>query len=118
MTAQTYVDDYLDDHGPDDADITSHDTYVNGVPHATFTRLRTEDPIHWTDEADGSGFWSILRHDDVMAVSRDVQTFTSSKGIRLEEMDPEQLEARRTMMELDPPDHTRYRRLVSKGFTP
>lgn len=113
----SYVDNYLADLGPDDADITSHDTYTNGVPHATFARLRTEDPVHWTEEADGSGFWSILRYDDALAVSRDVATFTSTKGIRLEEMDEEESEARRTLMELDPPEHTRYRRLVSKGFT-
>ncbi|MXW77060.1 MAG: cytochrome P450 [Acidimicrobiaceae bacterium] len=103
--------------GPDDADITSHDTYTNGVPHATFNRLRSCDPVHWTAETDGSGFWSILRYDDALAVSRDYDTFTSTKGIRLEEMDEEQLLARRTMMELDPPEHTRYRRLVNKGFT-
>ena len=82
----SFVDNYLPNLGPDDADITSHDTYVDGVPHATFTRLRTEDPVHWTEEQDGSGFWSSLRYDDALAVSRDVETFTSSKGIRLEEM--------------------------------
>ena len=113
----TFVDNYLADMGPDDADITSHDTYTNGVPHATFNRLRSSDPVHWTDESDGSGFWSILRYDDALAVSRDYETFTSAKGIRLEEMDSEQLHARCTMMELDPPEHTRYRRLVNKGFT-
>ncbi|MDH3679183.1 MAG: cytochrome P450 [Acidimicrobiia bacterium] len=112
-----YVDDYLPDLGPDDADITSHDAYTTGVPHATFNRLRTDDPVHWTDEADGSGFWSILRYDDALAVSHDVETFTSTKGIRLEEMDEEETKARLTMMELDPPEHTRYRRLVNKGFT-
>ena len=117
MSAVTFVDDYLADMGPDDADITSHDTYTNGVPHATFNRLRSCDPVHWTAETDGSGFWSILRYDDALAVSRDYDTFTSTKGIRLEEMDEEQLLARRTMMELDPPEHTRYRRLVNKGFT-
>ena len=58
-----------------------------------------------------------MRYDDALAVSRDVATFTSSKGIRLEEMDEEETQARLTMMELDPPEHTRYRRLVSKGFT-
>ena len=118
MTAPTtHVDDYLIDHGPDDADITSHDTYTAGVPHATFDRLRRDDPVHWTDEADGSGFWSILRYDDALRVSRDVATFTSTKGIRLEEMDEEETAARRTMMELDPPEHSRLRRLVNKGFT-
>ena len=114
----TFVDDYLADLGPDDADITDHDTYVAGVPHATFARLRREDPVHWTDESDGgSGFWSVLRYRDALTVSRDVETFTSTKGIRLEEMNEEETEARRTMMELDPPEHTRYRRLVSRGFT-
>ncbi len=117
MTRSTYVDNYLGDRGRDDADITSHDTYTEGVPHATFERLRRDDPVHWTDEVDGSGFWSILRYDDALAVSRDVETFTSSRGIRLEEMDDEELAARQTMMELDPPEHTRYRRLVNRGFT-
>ena len=116
-TPSTYADHYPADLGPDDADITDHDTYVQGVPHATFARLRAEDPVHWTEEADGAGFWSILRYDDALAVSRDVETFTSSQGIRLEEMDAEQTEARRTMMEMDPPEHTRLRRLVNKGFT-
>ena len=115
--AASFIDNYFPDHGPDDADITSHDAYTNGVPHATFERLRAEDPVYWTEEKDGSGFWSILRYDDALAVSRDVDTFTSADGIRLEEMDEEESEARRTMMEMDPPDHTRYRRLVSKGFT-
>jgi cytochrome P450 len=113
----TYVEPYLADLGPDDADITSHDTYVDGVPHATFARLRRDDPVSWTDELEGSGFWSITRYHDALAVSRDVDTFTSSKGIRLEEMDEEQLEARRTLMEHDPPEHTRLRRLLSRGFT-
>jgi len=116
-TTASFIDNYFPDHGPDDADITSHDAYTNGVPHATFERLRAEDPVYWTEEKDGSGFWSILRYDDALAVSRDVDTFTSADGIRLEEMDEEESEARRTMMEMDPPDHTRYRRLVSKGFT-
>ena len=113
----SHVDDYLIDRGPDDADLTSHDAYTAGVPHATFDRLRRDDPVHWTPESDGSGFWSILRYDDALDVSRDHETFTSTRGIRLEEMDDDQLEARRTMMEYDPPEHTRYRRLVSKGFT-
>ncbi len=117
MSDQTFVDDYLDYHGPDDADLSSHDAFTSGVPHATFTRLRREDPVHWTPEAHGAGFWSVTRYHDALAVSRNVATFTSSKGIRLEEMDAEQLESRRTMMELDPPEHTRLRRLVNRGFT-
>lgn len=114
---RSWVDPYLDDLGPADADIASHDTYVDGVPHATFARLRADDPVSWWDEPDGSGFWAVTRYRDCLEVSRDVERFTSSQGIRLEEMDAEQTEARRTMMELDPPEHTRLRRLVNRGFT-
>lgn len=101
------------------ADIVDHDTYLNDVPHATFARLRKESPVAWIDEdAPNSGFWAITKYDDVGRVSRDHETFTTTRGIRLEEMAPDELEARRSMMEFDPPEHTRLRRLVSRGFTP
>ncbi len=98
-------------------DITDPDVYRAGVPHATFKRLRDEDPVSWTEERDGRGFWSITRYQDIIALNRDFRTFTSEAGIRLEEMDAEELEARKTMMEMDPPEHTRLRRLVQGGFT-
>lgn len=100
------------------ADITSHDTYVEGFPHGTFQRLRETEPVAWVEESDGSGFWAVTRHADVIEASRDYHRFTASRGIRIEEMDPDELEARRSMMELDPPEHTRLRRLVQPGFTP
>ena len=107
-----------EDLGPDDADIIDPDTYVRGVPHATFARLRREDPVSWWDEHDGgSGFWAVTRYQDLLTVSRNVSTFSSAAGIRLEEMAPEESAARTTMMELDPPEHTAYRRLVSKPFS-
>jgi cytochrome P450 len=108
-----------DEMGPDDADIADPDVYTAGVPHATFRRLRREDPVSWwpEDHAGGRGFWAVTRHADLLTVSRDVERFSSAQGIRLEEMDPEEMEARRTMMELDPPEHTAYRRLVSKPFS-
>jgi cytochrome P450 len=104
------------DLGPVDADIADHDTYVRGVPHATFRRLRDHDPVSWHEEADGSGFWAITRYDDVLTVSRNPQIFSSEAGIRMEEMDAEENAARRTMMEMDAPEHAQYRRLVSKPF--
>jgi cytochrome P450 len=103
--------------GAADADITDPDAYVHGVPYATFERLRRTDPVSWWDEHDGgSGFWAITRYDDLLAVSRQVEIFSSAQGITLEEMDPEDFQARRNMLEYDPPEHTRYRRLVSKPF--
>jgi cytochrome P450 len=104
--------------GDDQADLTSHDTFLQGVPHATFTRMRREEPVAWIEEGDGAGFWALAKHADISAVSRDYGRFTASRGIRIEQMAPDELEARRTMMEFDPPEHARLRRLVQPGFTP
>jgi cytochrome P450 len=106
------------DLGPDDADIVDPDTYVRGVPHATFRRLRRDDPVSWWEEHDGgSGFWAVTRYDDLLNVSRNVDVFSSAQGVTLEEMDADDFAARRNMLEYDSPEHTRYRRLVSKPFS-
>ena len=106
------------DLGDPFADITSHDTYLSGFPHAAFQRLRTTHPVAWIEEDDDTGFWAVTKHADVIEVSRDYKRFTAARGIRIEEMADDELVARRTMMEFDPPDHTRLRRLVQPGFTP
>ena len=85
-------------------DITSHDTYVDGVPHEVFARMRATEPVAWTEEADGGrGFWSLTKYDDVLYASRHTELFSSRLGIRMEDMDAEETEARRTMMEMDSP---------------
>ena len=105
------------DLGRDDADLSDPDSFVGGVPHATFRRLRDESPIAWTPECDGGrGFWSVTRYSDVLDVSRQPELFSCAQGIRIEDMDVEEHAARRTLMETDSPEHTRYRRLVSKPF--
>ena len=98
-------------------DLTSNDAHEAGTPHATYARMRRESPVAWLDEADGSGFWAVMKYRDIVDVSRLFETYTSRQGIRLEEMTPEETESRRTLMEMDPPEHTRLRRLVSKVFT-
>jgi len=104
----------LDTH----VDIVNPDSYVGGFPHATFRRLRDDDPVSWCEEHDGGkGFWAVTRYDDLLNVSRNVEVFSSAQGITLEEMDPDDFAARRNMLEYDPPEHTRYRRLVSKPFS-
>jgi cytochrome P450 len=103
--------------GVADANIVDPDAFANGFPHATFERLRTQDPVSWWDEPDGSGFWAVTRYDDLLTVSRQPKVFSSAQGITLEEMAPDDFNARRNMLEYDPPEHTRYRRLVSKPFS-
>jgi cytochrome P450 len=84
-------------------------------------RLRAEKPIAWHEHPDsGRGFWSLTTHAHVSEVTSNPAQFTSSKGIRIAidpEMGLEQV-ATRSMLEMDPPEHTRYRRLVSPMFTP
>jgi hypothetical protein len=58
----------------------------------------------------------VTRHHDIEEVLRDTRSFSSARGITLEEQDPEELEQRRSMIDMDPPEHTRLRRLVSKLF--
>jgi cytochrome P450 len=99
------------------ANIVDPDVYVHGVPHRAFKRLRDEPPVSWWEEEGGSGFWAVTRYDDIVAVSQNSKIFSTSRGIRLEEMTEEELHARRTMMEMDPPEHTNYRRIVQPPFT-
>jgi len=101
-------------------DLTDSANFVSGVPHEWFTYLRQHAPAHWHEEADGPGFWAVTRHEDCVAVNRDAQRFSSAaKGTFIWEMPESQLEQHRLMMvTMDPPLHTRYRRLVNKGFTP
>lgn len=100
------------------ADITDPELYMHGVPHAAFKRLRDDDPVSWWPEKDGRGFWAVTRYQDLLTVNLNPRLFSSARGIRLEDMSEEELEARRTMMELDPPQHAHYRRMVGQPFSP
>jgi cytochrome P450 len=95
-----------------------NDDFAEGVPHATFALLRREAPVWWYDWPLGEGYWCVTRHADVVAVSRDTKTFTSEHGANLEDLDEEQRVARQSMLETDPPRHTRLRGLVGPPFTP
>lgn len=101
------------------APLADPDTFLDGPPWELFARLRAEQPVAWTPEpAPNSGFWSFTRHADIVRVSRDWQTFTSSRGVALEELDDEQLKVRTSMIDTDPPRHTALRKIVAPSFTP
>ncbi|PIE13079.1 MAG: cytochrome P450 [Rhodobacterales bacterium] len=99
------------------ADLTSHDTFVNGAPHNTFKRLRDTDPVHWTDWDAGKGFWSITRNADITEMNRNTAVFSSARGIRMEDQSYEEYLARRTFQETDPPEHMKTRIKVAKAFS-
>jgi cholest-4-en-3-one 26-monooxygenase len=96
------------------------DTWAREVPHEAFARLRREDPVHWHPERDGPGFWAVTKHADVKAVSHDPQTFSSERGGTFidDQTDEALAQIRLSILNMDAPKHNRYRRLVSKGFTP
>jgi cytochrome P450 len=100
-------------------DVASPKVYAHGVPHDTLAALRRHDPVHWHPwPGTRGGFWLLAKHADVVAVSRDTQRFSSQLGhIALEDREPDALEARRSMIETDPPEHTRLRKIVSYAFT-
>jgi cholest-4-en-3-one 26-monooxygenase len=96
------------------------DTWARGVPHDQFAVLRREAPVYWHEHPDAQGFWAITKHADVKAISKDVATFSTEVGSAfILDQDPMALEFHRmTLLQMDPPKHNRYRRLVSAGFTP
>jgi len=95
------------------------DLFENGAPWDAFATLRAESPIHFNDEGDdGSGFYSVVRYHDIVKVLRDSDTFTSERFTNLEEVDAEQEEARRSLLETDGSRHRALRRLLQGQFTP
>ena len=94
-----------------------------GPPHEQFTWLRHNDPVYW--HADGGepgwpGFWAVTRHEDIAYVSRHPELFSSSRRLALfGEVPEEHIVLQRLMMlNMDPPQHTRQRAFVNRGFTP
>ena len=101
-------------------DIADPAVWKAGVPHETFTWLRANQPVAWWDHPAGQkGFWVISRWQDVVDLSRDTERFSSRWGVvNLDDLASDQLEARRTMLEEDPPRHTALRALVDPDFSP
>jgi cytochrome P450 len=111
---------------PDTEVVFDPSTYLEGVPFEAIARLRRESPVVWVDEIPvlgwpaGPGFWLVLRHSDVESVLARPQLFSSSAGatqIR-DPATPQDLGfVRQMMLNMDPPDHSRLRRLLARSFT-
>jgi cytochrome P450 len=111
--------------GPvDTAALVDPVTYETGPPFELLGRLRAQAPVVRVDEPAlhgqpaGTGFWLVLRHGDVERVLRDPATYSSWLGAT-QVRDAADLEwVRRMMLNMDPPEHTRLRRLLTRSFTP
>ena len=102
-----------------DIDLFSPETYLDGVPHRSWATLRKECPVYFQDEPHG-GYWAITRHEDIVRISKDPGTFSSFRGgTNIEDYAPEDLSnIRMLMVNMDPPQHRKFRNLVRTGFTP
>jgi len=104
--------------------IVDADVYQRGgPPHEMFCWLRTHDPVFWHangGEPGWPGFWAVTRHADVGYLSRHPEIFSSAQRLSLfGEVPEEHIELQRLMMlNMDPPQHTRQRAFVNRGFTP
>jgi cytochrome P450 len=108
----------------DTAALVDPDTYLTGVPHETFARLRAEAAVVWMDEPPGEagpGFWGVVRHAEVKEVMRNPAVYSSH--LRATQItDPPNAAAlafvRQMMLNQDPPEHSRLRKLLTRAFTP
>jgi len=83
-------------------------------PYPVYRRLREEDPVHRT----AHGFWVLSRFEDVFGAALDSTTFSSAQGLTFGENEILTLGLKPTLVMMDRPQHTTFRRLISRGFTP
>jgi cholest-4-en-3-one 26-monooxygenase len=106
-----------------DINLLDLDRFTEGVPHEWFTYLRHNAPIYRHPEPNGRGFWVFSKYEDVVAIGRDAKHFSSDQRrggvVGLVDIAPDpNWEGGQLMLTMDPPAHTRHRRLVNRGFTP
>jgi cytochrome P450 len=104
--------------------VAERDVWQDGPPHELFKRMRSECPVHWSSRIseypDEDGFWSVTLADDVHAVSRDWETYSSERGgvtALTNAILPLQL-IQAMFIGMDPPKHDRLKALFQRGFTP
>jgi cytochrome P450 len=103
----------------EDVDLSDIDGFADGRGFAQLDTLRAEDPVHWNPEpAPNSGFWAVTKYDDIWAVDKDSETFTSTKFVNIEEVDDDLMDFRRSILETDGTRHQALRRLIQREFTP
>ncbi|MEQ8857541.1 MAG: cytochrome P450 [Pseudomonadales bacterium] len=101
-------------------DLLDPASFAHGHPHEQYAWLRDHVPVYRHEEPDGPGFWALTRYEDVAAVGRDPKTFSSEPTIMIP--DPAQGSGidfgdHKMMLMMDPPDHTRFRKTISRAFT-
>lgn len=114
---------------PDGFDFTDPDVYQQRIPVPEFAQLRETAPVWWNEQPHGAagfdddGYWAVTRHADVKEVSTHPEVFSSNLNTAIirfnENMTRDQIDIQKLiMLNMDPPEHTRVRQIVQRGFTP
>ena len=108
-----------DDVDPATLDIVSPEKYQReGYPHREWTWLRKNDPVHWTESEWCEPFWAITKHADIVAIGKNPKDWIIEPRIAVLTRDIPPEPTSRHLLTMDPPDHGRFRNLISKWFTP
>ncbi|MHC5263357.1 cytochrome P450 [Streptomyces sp. UC4497] len=114
---------------PDGFDFTDPDLLQHRVPHPEFAQLRQTEPVRWIQQETGisgfddSGYWAVTRHADVKYVSTHPEIYSSNINTAVirfnSSIERDQIDVQKMiMLNMDPPEHTRVRQIVQRGFTP
>ena len=92
---------------------------AHGYPHELWTRLRREDPVHRVEQNPEMPFWAITRHADIATIGKQPDKFLNGPTLTIRtEPQPDDAMFPKTLIQMDPPRHGLYRKIVSKRFTP
>lgn len=98
-------------------DITDPNAYRDGIPHEVFKQMRDHEPVALR-QYEGRPYWAITRYVDLVTVTRDPKTYSSARGMtNLPDLTEEQMNARRSIIDTDAPEHVRLRKLGIPAFT-
>jgi len=95
-------------------------SFTGGHPHDQYDWLREHEPVYWHEEPGGRGFWAVTGYQDVYDIGRSADVFSSEPTIMIADPGPGQLDLSgpaKMMLMMDPPEHTSYRKLISREFT-
>jgi cytochrome P450 len=100
-------------------DLLSPETFNQGHPHEVYTWLRDNAPVYWHEEPDGPGFWVVTRYAEVAGVGREPRTYSSEPTIMIADPVTSGMDfgGRKMMLMMDPPQHTQFRKIISREFT-
>ena len=101
-------------------DLLDPNTFKGGHPHDQYEWLREHQPVFFHEEPEGKGFWVVTRYQDVYDIGRNARLFSSEPTISIPDPDPAQPNFQgdaKMMLMMDPPEHTIYRKLISREFT-